>query len=148
MAIVPDLSQPLRNAILSNAVINSMLPVYLDAPTVFTRRPAPPDAPYPMIMVSTDLTRTDQDGINDQRPILTRDIIVYGQNDTNDHYRDAEVLANIVYDIFHHNHQVIVVDSGWSVVNSYCTGPRPAPADDDQHVGRAVTVVTELAILR
>jgi hypothetical protein len=145
-AIVPNLSQPMRDAILANQTIVNTLPVYLDAPTVFTRRPVPPDAPYPMIVISGDITKTDQDGIADMRPIITRDIVVYGNNDTADNYRDVEELAYIIYSLFHRERQSIPIDTslGWNVTQVTCQGPRSAPTEDDQTVAKAVTIVTQL----
>jgi len=143
-AIVPDLAQSFRNSLIANATLANMLPNYLDSPTVFTRRPVPPDAPYPMIVVSSDSAKTDTDGLADLRPIITRDIIVYGSNDTSDHYRDVEEMAYVIFSIFHRNPMSLFVDTGWNITAVTCQGPRPAPTDDDQTIARAVTVVTQL----
>lgn len=145
-AIVPELGMPIRRALLANQTIFNTLPRYNQAPTIFTRRPVPPDAPYPMIVVSSELSKGDRDGVDDQRPYITRDIAVYGRNDTSDHYRQIEAMADIVYNIFHRKRNAIYVDGqGWSVTSITCMGPIPAPtADDEVFVGRIVSVVTEL----
>ena len=143
-AIVPDLAQSLRNSLLANQTLASMLPIYLDSPTIFTRRPVPPDAPYPMIVVSPDIAKTDTDGLADLRPIITRDVTVYGSNDTSDNYRDVEEMAYIIFSMFHRNPMSLFVDTGWNITSVQCQGPRPAPTDDEQTIARAVTVVTQM----
>jgi len=146
-AIVPDIGPALRTALLANQTIVNILPVYLDVPTIFTRRPVPAQAPYPMIVVSDDITKTDRDGVHDQRPYITKDVVVYGHNDTADHNREVMDLAAIVFDTFHRKRNAIYVDDGedWSVTSLTCTGPVSAPtADDEVFVGRLVSVVAEL----
>ena len=83
----------MRDALLGIPAVVSGLPLYEGQPAIFTRRPAPLDAPYPMIMVSPDIVRTDDDGISDFRPVVTRDIIVYGRNDSSNNYRAVELMA-------------------------------------------------------
>src|SRR5688572_16505570 len=128
-----DLSIPLREALVAAASVTSQLPAYQGSYPVFTRRPVDAVAPYPMIVVSPDITKTDQDGIDDQRPVIVRDISVYGLNDTPAKYRTVETLARAVHDLFHRNRLAITV-SGWAVVAITATGPIPAPVDDDATV--------------
>lgn len=139
-----DLAGPLRAALVGSTPITSQLPAYLNGFPVFTRRPSPADAPYPLIMVSSDVTLTDQDGVNDQRPVIERDIAIYGRNNDAAAFRVVEVLAYQVRSLFHRQRQAITV-SGWHVVAITATGPRPAPTDDDQTVGRVVSLSVQLA---
>lgn len=139
-----DLSAPIRAALLADAAITALLPAYLGSRTVFTRRPAPPDAPYPMILVSPDISVSDADGVSDLRPVAERDISVYGENDTAAKYRDVETLARAVRALFHRQRRAISVN-GWSVSQIVARGPRPAPVDDTQTVGRVVTLTISLA---
>lgn len=142
----PDLATPLRDRLVATAAITSQLAAYKASFPVFTRRPAPSDAPYPMIIISPDISKTDQDGIDDFRPIFTRDITVYGQNDTSARYRTVESLARTVHDIFHSTRDSIVVPD-WHLIQITCTGPIPAPVDDDQTVARMVSLTLQLAQL-
>jgi hypothetical protein len=139
-----DLSIPLRAALVGASTITTLLAVYKGSYPIFTRRPAPADAPYPMIMVSPDISLTEQDGIDDFRPIQERDIIIYGQNDTPAKYRVVEQLGYAVREIFHSNRQSITV-SGWGVILITARGPIPAPTDDDQTIARMVSLTIELA---
>lgn len=141
-----DLAVPLRQALLADSAVTGKLAAYNGSFPIFTRRPTPTDAPYPVVVVSPDVAITDQDGIDDFRPVQTRDIAVYGQNDTADHYRDVESIAYAVRELFHSNRLAISVPN-WFVVMINAQGPIPAPTDDDQTVGRLVTLQIQLARL-
>ena len=110
-----DLAAPLRSALVGATSVTVLLPAYSGSYPIFTRRPAPADAPYPMILVSPDISVVDQDGVADQRPIVERDIAIYGENDTAQKYRDVEALAYAVRALFHRQRAAITV-SGWGVV--------------------------------
>lgn len=139
-----DLAIPLMTALTGNASIVALLPDYLGAKTVFTRRPIPTDAPYPMILVSPDIAVGDQDGINDLRPIPMRDISVFGQNDTPQKYRDVEAIALLVRSMFHRQRTSLSV-TGWHVIQVRARGPFIGPVDDDQTIARIVSLTIELA---
>src|SRR4051812_26701905 len=128
-----DLAIPLRTAVLAATPITALLEAYKGSFPVFTRRPLPADAPYPSIIISPDISLSDQDGINDFRPIQERDITVYGQNDTAEKYRVVEVLGYKIRELFHKQRLAIAV-SGWGVVQISARGPIPAPTDDDATV--------------
>lgn len=139
-----DLSVPLRDALIGNAAITSQLPAYKGSFPIFTRRPAPTDITYPIIMISPDVTIDDEDGINDFRPIQVRDVVVYGQNDTPAKYRVVEVLGYAIREMFHSTRLSIVVPS-FTVTLITARGPMPAPTDDDQTVARIVSLTIRLA---
>ncbi|PWJ81482.1 hypothetical protein C7441_11013 [Pseudaminobacter salicylatoxidans] len=132
---------PLRAAIIANAAITAKLGKYLGAPSVHTRRPVPVDAGYPMVTVGPIIARTDEDGINTFRPVVVIDINTYGE--AAEHYRNVEAVADVIYAMFHRQRTAITV-AGYSVTQITASGPSPAPADDDQHVGRRVTLTIRL----
>jgi hypothetical protein len=141
-----DLAVPIRNALIGSSAITSRLTPYQGSFPIFTRRPMPtnPLPAYPVIMISPDISITDQDAINDRRPIQQRDIAVYGLNDTSANYRTVESLGYLVRELFHGLHNSISVP-GWTVINIIGHGPSPAPTDDDQTVGRLVSLTVQLA---
>jgi hypothetical protein len=50
-----DITQPIREGLMADAGIVTALPVYGgNGRTIFSRRPVPSDAPYPMIVISPD----------------------------------------------------------------------------------------------
>lgn len=131
---------PLRTAIIANAAITGKLGKYQGAPSVHTRRPVPVDAGFPMITVGPIITRSDEDGINSFRPVVVIDVNTYGEAVA--HYRDVEAVADMIYAMFHR--QLPITVSGYSVTQITASGPSPAPADDDQQVGRRVTLTIRL----
>ena len=139
-----DLAAPLRAALVGASSVTSRLSAYEGSYPVFTRRPMPAGAPYPVVMVSPDISVTDRDGVDDLQPVVERDIAVYGQNDTAAHYRDVEAIAYAVRALFHRRWRALTV-SGWKVVSIIARGSIPAPTDDEQTVGRLVTLTITLA---
>lgn len=142
----PNLAIPLRTAIVSDAAITALLPAFLGSYPVFTRRPVPDTAPYPMIVVTEDIGVSDNDGVNDFRPSYTRAILVYSTNDTPENSRKATSIGLLVRDLFHRQKNAIVV-TGWTVTQILATGPAPTFADD-QNLGVAVTLAIQLATPR
>lgn len=145
-----DLSEPLRTALLDDATITAQLPAYAGSKTVFTRRPVPDNAEYPMIIVSADVGIVDEDGIDDQRPVITRDVAVFGRNDVAESYRQVEDIGFLVRDLFHRRRDSIVVP-GWNVIDVRAAGPfsvsggRVEESVHSQTNGRIVTLTVRLA---
>jgi hypothetical protein len=134
-----DVLPGLRAAILAAPAITSKLGVYNGAPSVHTRRPVASDAPYPMVVISK-VTRTDNDGISDFRPLQVVDINTYGPQP--EAFRDIEKVAELIYVLFHRQSNIVV--PGYSVTDIRCKGPSPAPVDDETKVGRRVTLTIRL----
>ena len=141
-----NLGPPIRAALVGEAAITALLPAYLDGYPIFTQRPVPDNAEYPMIVVSPDVATSEQDGIADFRPVLERDVAVYGRNNTAANYAAVETIARLVHDLFHRQRNSIAV-SGWGVVDVVARSPMPAPTDDEKTVGRVVPLTIRLAKL-
>lgn len=139
-----DLATPIRSALIGASSVTGELTAYKGSFPIFTRRPVPEDAPFPMVVVSSGFQAGEQDGINDQRPVLVRDVLVYGRNDIAEKYRQVETIAFAVRELFHRQRDSIAV-SGWSVVDVLASGPSPAPTDDEQTAGRLVELTVRLA---
>jgi len=137
-----DLSASIRTRILSVTDITSLLTNYKGSKPVFTRRPAPSDATYPVIMISPMVGGgIDDDFLKRQRREVTYDIAVYGQNDTAENYRKVEKLGFLLGNLFHRtNPRAFQMPSGWNLVRTKAFGPMSAPTDDQTIVGRMVTV--------
>lgn len=139
-----DLSAPIRTAILAQSAITSLLSTYQGSYPVFTKRPVPDDAPYPMIVISENITVTNAgDGLDDERPVIQRDIAVYGSNEDPGQYRDVNAIALLVQQLFHRKRLAISV-SGWYVSGIDARGPIDATGDD-QIAARVVTLDIALA---
>lgn len=105
-------------------------------PSLFTRRPISPDAGYPATVIGPVIAITDEDGINDYRPVVVIDISTYGEQKVQ--YRAVEQIAGMVRSRFHGRRDVQV--QNYSVTRIRCSGPSPAPVDDAARVGRRVTL--------
>ena len=136
-----DILPALYNAITGEAAITGKLGVWNSVPSVHTRRPVPSDATYPLIAVGPIVARSDEDGINDYRPLVVVDINIYGEQDKD--YRDVEEVAERVYGLFHRNENTISV-TNYSVTQIACSGPSPSPVDDESRVGRRITLTVRL----
>lgn len=139
-----ELSEPIRAAILAEPTITALLPVYLGSRPVFTRAPVPDDAPYPLIVAHAQMAGGAEDGLRDQRPIIIRDVTAYGYNDTPEHYRAVETIAEKVWELFDRSRGVLTVP-GWTVAGVSAQVPRPAPTDDEETVARRVELRVRLA---
>lgn len=142
--MMPDLSEPVRDALIAAAAITSELPVYQGSYPIFTRVPVPDDAEYPLIVVGAQVQAGSEDGVSDERPVVVRDITVYGENTTAAKYRAVERAAHAIHAIFHRRRGSIIVPD-WAVMNVTAVGPAPAPVDNEQTVGRRVSVTFRLA---
>lgn len=140
-APILEILAPLRTAIVNTSSITSKLGLYKTSPSVHTRRPVPPEAKYPMVLIGPMVARNDQDGINYFAPVAILDLMVYGTQ--KDHYRKVEQVSELLYQLFHRQRGAITVED-YSVTDLRCSGPSPAPVDDDTLVGRRVSLTARL----
>lgn len=139
-----DLAVPIRDALVASSEITALLATYAGEPAIFTRRPVPGNTVFPCILISPDITvNSEDDGINDFRPLATREVVVYSNNDVPESYRKADQIAYLVRNLFHRQRNAIVVPS-WHVMDIVVTGPAPT-SQDDQIEGRVVTLDIRLA---
>ena len=142
----PDLTVPIRSALLGDADVISALPAYLGSYPIFTRRPVPVDAPFPCIVISQDITLNEQDGIGDYRSEIQRDVAVYHTNELPANGEVIDAIAQAVRRTFHRRRNSLTV-SGWSVVSVQASVPIDASSDSDQRVGVVVQLVVLVAAL-
>lgn len=137
-----DLSASIRTRILSVTDITSLLTNYKGSKPIFTRRPAPSDAAYPIIMISPMVGGgIDDDFLKRQRREVTYDLAVYGTNDTAENYRKVEKLGFLIAQVFHRlDHFKFETPEGWQLVRAKSFGPMPAPTDDQKFIGRMISV--------
>jgi hypothetical protein len=143
----PDLTTPIRAAIVADASVTSLLPAYQGSFPVFTRRPVPDLAPYPMIVISKDITVSDEDGVNDDRPAIVRDVAVYGMNEPAERYHELDVIARAIRGMFHRKSPLTLSD-GWTVTLITATGPTDFRLENDKQTGRVVQLTVRVARLR
>ncbi len=136
-----DLGPSLRTALIEATGIGDALDQWNGEPAVFTRRPVPADAPNRMIIVNPDSAIGDADGLTSPRPVVLRDIAVYGNQP--DDYRIVEAIGYAIRELFHRNKWAITPE-GYDVINIIARGPIPGPTDDDSTVARIVGLTISL----
>ena len=136
-----DFAPAIYAALIADSTITGLLSEYKTNPAIFTRRPIPADAVYPYIVVNPDASVTDFDALNSDRPIIIRDIAIYGQQP--DDYRAVEQIGYLVRELFHRN-RFSLSNSDYNIVLITATGPQIAPVDDDHTVGRLVSLRIQL----
>lgn len=147
--MAPDLTLAIYNAILGSAEITANLPAYKGSFPVFTRRPIPADdpPPFPLIIVSQNITLSEDDGIRDFRPIIVRDVAIYHSNELPANYRLTDVIAQSVRRLFHRQRNSLAPPAGWSVVDIQAEVPIALELDQDQATARIVQLNIRVAAL-
>jgi hypothetical protein len=143
VGVAVDLGPALYAALINEDSIVSRLGTFM-SPSVHTRRPVPEGANYPLIVVTPNVSISDVDALTSRRPVVICDIITYGEQDSQ--YRVVEEVSYLVRELFHRKRDSLSV-AGFYVVDVVASGPIPAPADDFQHVARAVTLTVRLVKL-
>lgn len=134
-----DLAGPLRSAILTNTSVTALLSTWQGEPAVFTKRPVPANATYPLIVVSPDASVGNIDFLSARLPMPRRDLIVYGrQNEDPDQYRAVEAIAYLLRQQFHRQKFSVDPGPGYQLIELVVTSVMPAPVDDVNTVARAV----------
>ncbi len=137
----PDIAPAALTTMMADTYITSRVSRWHRRPSIFTRRPVPGDAPYPLIIVNPNSAVTNFDYLNSMHPWVFRDIVVYGQQETQ--LRVVDEVAYRIRELFHRKRFALQVE-GYNTVNIVATGPQTAPVDDDQSVGRLVTLSVQL----
>src|SRR6478609_2652960 len=141
-----DLQPAIREYLLSDSDFSSKLSNYLNSKALFTRRPVPTDAEYPMSIISPIVSDLQNDFVTcGGRRILTYDIVVYSDNDNAASYRNVEAAAFRLANILHRmpNYSLNLPASA-SLIQTTAIGPLPGPTDDIVKVARVVSVNIEI----
>lgn len=137
----------IRQAIIGNTVISDDLSVWNGEPAVFTRQPVPTDAEGIMIVIPESLAVTDQDFLTSEMPVITQDVLVYGDKgapgSSEDQTRTVEAIGQALRTMFHRK-RFALGNTPFHVVDIRVSGPGSAPTDDDSTIGRMVTLTMRI----
>lgn len=136
-----DLGGAIRESLMGVEPITSELGQYKGEPSIFTKRPIPAEATYPLIVINPDSAIGDEDGLTSDRPLVIRDLAAYGQQP--DHLRAVERIGYRMRAHFHRR-KFSVTPQGYDVIDIRAAGPIPAPVDDADTVGRMVSLTIRL----
>jgi len=140
-----NLATQIRAFIIADGALTNDLSTFNTEKAVFTRRPVPTTATYPMMIVSPQITANDNDYIDGLYRNSVYDIAVYGSNDTAANYRTTENIAFLLQDKFARLRSTdITMPTGWNLVQAITNGPTPFPTDDLTKVARGVTVTFQI----
>ena len=136
-----DLAPAILAAIKTDPAITGLLSTFQGEPAIATRRPVNAGMVNPLIVITPDVAINDGDALTSIRPIVIRDVIVYGNQP--DDYRTVEDIAYRLRDLFHRKRDSII-PTGFDVIAVTAAGPRPAPTSNDEIVGRVVSLTIQL----
>jgi len=137
-----DLSPAIRTALLDEPTIAGLLSEFANSgeASIFTRVPVPADAVYPYIVIFPDVFINDLDGLTSDRPVVVRDVAVYGVQPTD--YRTVEQLGYSIRELFHRE-RFSIINADFDIVEIIATGPISAPGADEETIGRLVTLTIQ-----
>lgn len=136
-----DLSALIRTSIL-NDPLSVDIANFSGSKAIFTRRPAPAGAPFPMVFISPQIPGAILDYLDGElRREVVYDILTYGQNDDATKYRTVEKIGFAIAKKFARPKlNIITPPAGFSIVKIVGTNASVAPTDDLNVVGRMSTV--------
>lgn len=142
----PDVAVAIRNALIQDPVITSLLPSYKGSYPIFTRQPAPTDTPLPFIMIMPN-TRSDHiDWIDTSYLRITREIMVFSTAEPSlTESQTVDQIGRAIAELFHRQPQNLSMDD-WTVVQLIVT-TRGFPPHESlaQSVGFVAVLTVELA---
>ncbi len=136
-----DVGPALRTALLAEPTIAGLLSEFHNEASIHTVLPVPAEVVPVFIVIGSDVTLTDFDALISRRPIVQRDIFVYGAQP--DDFRDVEQIGYSIRELFHRERFSITL-TDYDVVEIVASGPRPAPTSDEETTGRVVTLTISL----
>lgn len=141
-----DLQPALRSYLLADNDFSTKLAVYQGARSIFTRRPVPNDAKYPLAIISPIVGGLENDFVScGGRRTLIYDIVVYSNNDEAANYRLVEAAAFRLSKILHRiPPYALSMPTGSSLIQTTATSPFPGPTDDFVKVARVVSLTIEV----
>jgi len=132
------LSTAIYSRLNGDATLAGFLGTTASVPSIFTKRPVPTGAGYPLILATTVVADVDQDFIASPMRQISRDIAVYGMLATHfDKVVDAAERVRVLF------HRQPLAFTGWRALDVIAAGPIDAPAEP-QEIGRIVTLTMRL----
>lgn len=134
--------RPLSTAIFSrlsgDATLTALLGKTATVPSIFTKRPIPTGAGYPLVIVGPVVSDQHADAISSVGRQIAIDVSVHGK--AADQYNATVDAAERIRALLHRSK---VTPSGWQSVVIVCSGPIDAPAEPDE-ISRVVTANVRL----
>ena len=141
-----DLTPNIRSFLLADATFVGYLATYLNSKALFTRRPVPTDATYPMGIVSPLVTYREADFVNGKKKFtITHDVMLFDTNDSSTNYRNIQAAADRVRKIMHRlDRTAFVMPAGYQLIMCRADEPIPGATDDLIKVSRIVQLTFDI----
>jgi hypothetical protein len=140
-----DLQPSIRSFLLADATFSNYLSAYNGSKALFTRRPVPTDALYPLGVISPIITYREQDFIGKKHFTIAHDVLIFDTNESATNYRNVEAAAFRVRQVMHRLHPTsFTMPSGYNLVQCLANEPIPGPTDDLIKVSRVVMLTFEI----
>lgn len=142
MTLATALPAALRTAIKESEPITALLAKWKGEPSIHTRQPVPEGAKYPMVVIpSQNAAASDQDALVSRRPVLIRDVLVYGDN--LESTRQVDEVAELIFLLLHRQKFALSIE-GYRVIDIVARRATAAPTSDEKKVGRLIPLTIRL----
>ncbi|WP_427023038.1 tail completion protein gp17 [Aureimonas ureilytica] len=121
-----------------DALLTASLGTWEGNPSIFTFRPVPDGAEYPIALAAEVVSDVNADAVTARGRQIVRDIAIYGKAESQ--FDAVEAAAERVRALFHR--QPLEVD-GFRVIVVTASGPMSGPAEPDE-IGRIVTLTIRM----
>jgi hypothetical protein len=114
---------------------------------VFTRRPVPDEAEFPMIIVNDPAALSDEDGLTRTARsgwATWRFTAARPRRERRRTRRESSSRSRSGCAALFHRQKWALQVGGFHVIDIRASGPVPAPVDDDKTIGRIVSLIVRL----
>jgi len=141
-----NLQPAIRSFALADSTFSSFLTAYKGSKALFTRRPVPEDAAYPLAVVSPAITYRESDFVSGTKHFyLTHDFLIFDTNDSSSSYRAVEDAAFRIRNLFHRlDVNSFNTPSGYRLLLCLADYPIPGATDDLIKVSRVVQLTFDI----
>lgn len=141
-----NLQPAIRSFALADSTFSNFLTVYNGSKALFTRRPVPEDAVYPLAVVSPAITYRESDFVSGTKHFyLTHDFLIFDTNDSSSSYRAVEDAAFRIRNLFHRlDVNSFNTPSGYRLLLCLADYPIPGATDDLIKVSRVVQLTFDI----
>lgn len=135
-----NLQPSIRSFLLTDSTFSNYLTDYNGSKALFTRRPVPDDAEYPLAIISPAITYRESDFVSGQKHFyLTHDLLIFDTNDSSSNYRNVENAAFRARKILHRfDVTTFSHPTGYKVLLCLADYPISGATDDLIKVSRVV----------
>lgn len=140
------LQPSIRSFLLNDSTFSGYLTDYKGSKSLFTRRPVPEDATYPLAVVSPIITYRESDFVTGKQHFyITHDLLIFDTNESSSNYRSVEEAAFRARKVLHRlNPTTFTMPAGYRLLSCLADFPIPGPTDDLIKVSRIIQLTFDV----